>query len=72
MNPYKMLVRLLPGRPLLAGEVTDYADGMATIQTVDGGLWQARGVATIGDQVYFREGAIEGPAPDLPEDTIEV
>lgn len=72
MNPYKRLINLLPGRPLLIGEVIFYADGVATIQMVDGGVTQARGDANVGDKVFFREGAIEGPAPALPEEIIEV
>ena len=71
-NPYKRLMRLLPGRPLLVGTVTAYADGVATLSIVGGGEALARGEATIGDKVFFRDGAIEGPAPDLPEDIVEV
>lgn len=71
-NPYKRLLDLLPQRPLLVGQVIDYADGVATIQEPGGGISNARGEATIGDDVFFRDGAIEGPAPSLPDEIIEV
>ncbi len=73
MNPYARLMRLLPGRPLLIGEVTDFTDGVATLLMVGGGIAQARGAGlTVGNNYFFRDGAVEGPAPDLPEDIIEV
>ena len=72
MNPYKRLLSLLPGRPLLVGTVVLYEDGVATLEMAGGGQTQARGEATLGSKYFFRDGAIEGPAPDLPEDTVEV
>jgi len=71
-NPYRRLVDLLPQNPLQVGEVVGYADGVATIELPDGGIEQARGEATVGSRVYFRGGAIEGPAPDLSITVIEV
>lgn len=71
-NVYSRFMRLLPGRPLLVGTVTAYADGVATISMVSGGEVLARGTAAVDDKVFFRDGVIEGPAPDLPEDIVEV
>lgn len=71
-NPYKALVALLPARPLLVGTVTAIGGGMATIEMPGGGLMQARGAATVGDRVFFRDGAIEGPAPALTIVLIDV
>lgn len=71
-NVYSRFMRLLPGRPLLIGTATAYADGVATLTLVDGGVVLVRGEAAVGNKYFFREGAIEGPAPDLPEDIIEV
>ena len=39
--------------------------GVATIEVPGGGYAQARGDATVGQRVYFRDGAIEGLAPTL-------
>lgn len=58
--------------PLLVGTVTAVYVGGATVELPGGGLLQARGEATLGQKVYVRDGAIEGPAPDLPIEVIEV
>lgn len=71
-NVYKKLLGLLPGRPLLIGDVTDVTNGVATITLIDGGTAQARGSASVGDRVFFRDGAIEGTAPNLPIETIDL
>lgn len=72
MNLFNRLRALLPAPPLQVGDVTGYADGVATIELPGGGITQARGEAAIGQRVFFRDGAIEGPAPDLPVDLIEI
>ena len=71
-NPYSRLIGLLPKRPLLVGTVLDYNNGVAVIEMPGGGLDSARGEATVGQRVYFRDGSIEGPAPLLPVELIEV
>lgn len=71
-NAFSRLLRLLPQTPLLVGTVIGYADGVATLQLLGGGVTTARGEATVGDKVFFRDSVIEGPAPDLPEDSITV
>jgi hypothetical protein len=64
-NPLKRLLALIPNPPLLVGDVVAYDDGLATIELPGGGLMQARGTTTIGARVFFRDGAIQGAAPDL-------
>lgn len=71
-NPFKRLLALLPNPPLQVGEVIQYADGVATIEVPGGGIAQARGETTVGAKVFFRDGSIEGPAPDLPVEVIEI
>ena len=70
-NLFSPFQKLIPTYPLRGGEVIAYADGVATIQE-QGGMATARGEATVGDHVFFRNGAIEGPAPDLTIEIIEV
>lgn len=72
MNVFKQFQGLLPQRPLLVGEVVAISNGVATIEEPGGGLSSARGEATVGDRVFFRDGAIEGPAPNLPVEIISV
>jgi hypothetical protein len=56
---------LAPG-VLQVGEVTHFADGIATIELPGGGTLRARGEAAVGDRVFVRDGAIQGPAAVLP------
>lgn len=64
-NPYKRLLALIPGPPLDAGQVMAVTSDGVVIQLVDGATIRARGQAAVGDHVYVRAGAIEGPAPAL-------
>jgi uncharacterized protein YijF (DUF1287 family) len=71
-NPYKRLLALIPNAPLQVGDVIDYDDGVATIELPGGGIAQARGTTTVGARVFFRDGVVEGTAPDLPIEVIEL
>jgi hypothetical protein len=72
VNLFTQFLKLIPEAPLMVGDVVAFANGVATIEEPGGGRLQARGTATVGDRVYFRDGVIEGPAPDLPVIQIEV
>ncbi len=65
-NVYASFLRLIPNPPLQIGQVIAVDGGVATIALPGGGRDKARGEATVGQRVFFRAGAIEGPAPDLP------
>lgn len=71
-NPYKLLRDLLPQPPLQVGTVTAFANGVATLQLPGGGIATARGIIAVNDHVFFRNEVIEGPAPNLPVEVIEV
>lgn len=71
-NLYTQLRGLFPDPPLQVGDVVATDNGVATIELYDGGQVQARGDANVGDRVFFRNGVIEGPAPDLPLEIIEL
>lgn len=64
-NPYKRLLRLVPGQSIDTGEILDVHDDGVTVQLLTGALVRARGTGTIGDHVYLQDGAVAGPAPDL-------
>lgn len=72
MSIYKKFLDLLPKQPLQIGLVTSVTGGVATLTLPDGGTTQARGEATVGQRVYFRGGAIEGQAPTLPLEVIDL
>lgn len=64
--------KLAPQEPLQTGAITAVLDGSVVVEQPGGGRQTIRGEGTVGDNVYFRAGAIEGPAPDLPYYLIEV
>lgn len=65
-NLYKQLVDLLPGSPLLVGTVSVVGNGVVTVTLPGGGSQTARGSATVGQQVFIQDGAVQGVAPSLP------
>lgn len=70
-NLFKRFRKLIPDYPRRVGDVIAYADGVATIQE-QGGVATAIGEVTVGDRVFFSNNVIEGPAPDLTIEIIEV
>lgn len=71
-NLYKLFRSLAAEPPLLVGTVTAYAAGTATVELPDGGIVTAHGVAAVNDRVFVRGGRIDGPAPALPVELIDV
>lgn len=71
-NPYALLRELLPEPALQVGTVLSISSGVATLQLPGGARAQARGETTTGARVFFRNDLIEGPAPNLPVEVIEI
>lgn len=71
-NPYKRLLGLLPTYPLTVGEVISSVDGKVIVELPGGGRLTARGEGTVGTNVFVRDGVVEGPAPALTIEVIEV
>lgn len=71
-NPYKQLLALLPDPPLQVGDVIAIEDGVATINMPGDITATARGDVPVGQRVFFRDGVIEGPAPDLDLEIIDL
>lgn len=71
-NFYQTLLSLLPSSPLQVGTVIRLSGGVATLSLPGGGQAQARGTGAIGSKVFFRNGAIDGDAPNLPVELIDV
>lgn len=71
-NIYRQFLDLIPARPLQVGTVTAVSGDTCTVELPGGGLLQARGAATVDTQVWVRDGAIEGEAPELPLVVIEI
>jgi len=74
-NLYRQFRALLPDPPLQVGTVTEAAGEVVTVRLPGGGLVKARGQLggiAVGQQVFVRDGVIEGPAPDLALEVIEI
>jgi len=71
-NLYALFRQLQPQSRLLVGDVIQTAAGGVVVELPDGSLAQARGDAQIGDRVFLRDGVIEGPAPALSVEVIEI
>lgn len=64
--------RLMPGSPLLVCAVISSGSGGSIVELPGGARIAVRGEATVGTQVFVRNGAIEGPAPNLTQVFVEV
>jgi hypothetical protein len=71
-NPYKRLLALLPQRPLQIGTVLSISGGVVVLEMPGGGRATARGAASVGQRVFFRDGNVEGIAPSLTPVSAEV
>ena len=71
-NPFKLLRDLLPDAPLQVGTVLSVTSGVAAVELPGGGRLLARGTAATGQRVFVRDGLVEGLAPNLPVEIIEV
>ena len=71
-NLYEQFRRLVPDPPVHAGTVVDVGSGVVTVALPGGGLIKARGNAAVGQKVFVRDDAIEGEAPTLPLEIIEI
>jgi hypothetical protein len=71
-NLYEQFRQLIPDPPLQAGTVVNVGSGVITVALPGGGLIRARGNAAVGQKVFVRDDAIEGIAPSLPLEIIEI
>ena len=71
-NLYEQFRQLIPDPLLLAGTVVGVGSGVVTVALPGGGLIRARGSATIGQKVFVRDDVIEGVAPSLTLEIIDI
>ncbi len=71
-NLYNAFRNLIPAPALQVGTVSAVANNLATIDLPGGGAIKARGSAAIGQTVFVRGNVIEGLAPSLPVEVIEI
>jgi len=71
-NPYVAFLALLPSHPLQIATVSATEGEVARLFLPGGGVLLARGAAEVGEQVFVRDGVIEGKAPAMPFVQVEV
>lgn len=71
-NLYEQFRQLIPDPPLQAGTVLEVGGGVALVVLPGGGLIRARGNAAVGQKVFVRDDVIEGIAPSLTLEIIEI
>ena len=71
-NLYEQFRQLIPEAPLQTGTVTSVNVGSVTVALPGGGLVRSRGQASIGQKVFVRDNTIEGIAPNLPLEVIDI
>lgn len=71
-NLFKQFLDLIPDPALQTGTVVSISDEIATVELPGGGQIKARGTTAVGAKVFVKGGVIEGEAPDLPVELIEI
>ena len=73
-NLFKEFLALIPDPALQVGAVQSDSANVAIVVLPGGGLLKARGGSPelVGRNVFVRDGVIEGLAPDLPTEIIEI
>lgn len=71
-NLYEQFRQLIPNPALQAGTVIEIGGGVVIVQLPGGGRIKARGNAALGQNVFVRDETIEGVAPTLPLELIEI
>jgi len=71
-NLYEQFRQLIPDPPLQAGTVVNVGSGVVTVALPGGGLIRASGNAAVGQKVFVRDDAVEGIAPSLTLEIIEI
>lgn len=71
-NLYEQFRQLIPDPPLQAGTVIESGSGVVTVQLPGGGRIKARGTGAISQNVFVRDDTVEGIAPTLTLELIEI
>ncbi|MDQ0068959.1 hypothetical protein J2W34_000733 [Variovorax boronicumulans] len=71
-NIYQQFFKLLPRRSRQVGTIVAMEGDVAAVELPGGGLLTVVGVGAVGDQVFVRDGVIEGQAPAMTPVVIEI
>lgn len=71
-NLYQQFRQLVPVPPLQTGTVVSIGLGVVIVELPGGGRIRVRGTASLGEKVFVRDDIIEGVAPNLALERIEI
>lgn len=71
-NLFSMFKGLLPNEPLLVGTVTASSGDTHQCTLMSGGIKIVRGKSQPGQKVFIKGDLIQGQAPNLTEEVIEI
>lgn len=71
-NPFKLFQSLFPVPQTQVGVVQSIAGGVAVVRLQDGSYVQARGSASVSDNVFVKDGQLQGTAPSLSAVNIDI
>ena len=71
-NLFSMFSDLIPSDPLVVGEVTSSSGDTHVCTLIDGGIVVVRGKASAGQKVFIKGDLIQGVAPNLTLEVIDV
>ena len=72
LNLFSLFKTVLPNNSVAAGIIQSVDAGGCVVVLPSGGQLYVRGTGTVGQHVFVRGGAIDGPAPNLTATTIQV
>lgn len=64
-NIYAKFLGLIPSKPLQIGVIVGLTADGCTVRLPTGEAVKVRGAGQVGQPVFFRDGVIEGQAPNL-------
>lgn len=71
-NLFQLFQDLVPQDPVQIGTVTVTSGGVHEVTLLGGGVIVAKGDAKVGDRVFLKGDTIQGLAPNLTEELIEI
>lgn len=71
-NLYGLFKDLIPTDQVLVGTITSSSGDTHQVTCIDGSIVVVVGVATMNQKVFIKGGTIQGTAPDLTLETIEI
>lgn len=72
LNSYRAMRQLLGDGAVLVGQVSNVSSSSLVVTLDSGAKISAKGSATLGQRVYVKNGYIQGLAPSMTSQVVEV